>query len=375
MILSGRVVTVSRTRLHYGLNALQDLQKFLALPEYRKSCVFILVDNNTGKYCLPGLVKACPGLDSGSLFEIEEGETSKSLSTAGKIWSELLTARADRKSLLINLGGGVVTDLGGFVAASFKRGISYINVPTSLLGMVDAAIGGKSGVNLQHVKNQVGFFYSPAAVFIDPRFLQTLPEAHLRSGFAEVIKSALVGDTVLWRKLLKHGPGNILAMDTSGRFWDDMIMKTVTFKNRIVSRDFRERKLRKVLNFGHTIGHALESFILGRDDINMLHGDAVALGMIAETWLSQFKAGLGEAEATGITSFLRAGYKAQIDALKDSAKSSTSSYDRIFELLLHDKKNIEGLVRFTMLQATGKPRINMPAGHDEILAALDKLFE
>jgi len=375
MILSGRVVTVARTRIHYGVDALENLRKLLASAEYRKSSVFIIVDPNTGKHCLPGLVKACPSLDSASVFEIEEGEASKSISTAAKIWSEMLSAQADRQSLLINLGGGVVSDLGGFIAAGYKRGIAYINIPTSLLGMVDAAIGGKTGVNLQQLKNQLGFFYSPLAVFIDTRFLQTLPEVHIHSGFAEIVKSALVGDAVLWRRMLRQGAVNILAADISGNLWPELVMKTVTFKNRIACQDFREQKLRKILNFGHTIGHALESLVLAGGNKNLLHGDAVALGMIAETWLSHLKAGLDETEAIGILAFLRDGYRAQTGFLRDFMTGSGFSYDSICDLLLHDKKNKEGQIRFTLIQAAGKPRINLTAGRDDIVAALDKLFE
>ena len=373
MILSGRVVTISRTRVHCGLNALKDLPKLLASPEYRKSRIFILVDTNTGKDCLPILVGACPLLDSASMFEIEEGEASKSLAVAVKIWSELLSAQADRQSLLINLGGGVVSDLGGFIAAGFKRGISYINIPTSLLGMVDAAIGGKTGVNFQQLKNQVGSFYSPLAVFIDPRFLQTLPDAHIRSGFAEIIKSALISDPVLWRKLLRQGAGNILATDTSERLWQDMIMKTVTFKNRVTCQDFREQKLRKILNFGHTIGHAMESLFLFREQNTLLHGDAVALGMITETWLSHLKAVLSGEEATEIISFLKEGYGSQITDF--SASYTRRIVGSMYNLLSHDKKNSDGQLRFTLLRAIGKPGINMPASRDEIADAFSKLFD
>lgn len=375
MILSGRVVNLSRTRIHYGTDALQGFRKLIVSQEYRKSRVFILVDANTGKHCLPLLVEACPELDAASVFEIEGGEASKSLIAAGKIWGELLAAQADRHSILINLGGGVVSDLGGFVAAGLKRGIKYVNIPTSLMGMVDAAIGGKTGINMGKLKNQVGFFYSPIAVFLDPRFLKTLPSAHIRSGFAEVIKSALLGDPVLWRKLLRLGAENILRMDTSEKPWQDMIMKTLTFKNRIVCQDFREQKLRKILNFGHTIGHALESLSLGRDENILLHGDAVALGMIAESWLSHMKAGLSKAEAMEIISFLKAGYKPQADALKGFFKSSPASLDSIYDLLMHDKKNREGQITYTLIQAAGKPRINLAAGREELAAALEKIFE
>ena len=375
MILSGRVVNISRTRIDFGFNALDNLHKMLLSQENRKSRIFILVDPNTGEHCLPVLAKACPGLDSASVFEIEGEETSKSLVTAQKVWSELLAAQADRQSLLINLGGGVVTDMGGFVAAGLKRGIAYINIPTSLMGMVDAAIGGKTGVNLHNLKNQLGFFYSPAAVFIDTRFLKTLPETHLRSGFAEIVKSALIGDAILWRRILRQGAGNIFAMNTADRIWQEMIMKTVTFKNRIVCQDFRELKTRKILNFGHTIGHAVESLHLGNDKKTLLHGDAVALGMIAETWLSNIKAGLSDTETLEIITFLKTLYHKQCGLLKSSVTDTTRILDELCNLLLHDKKNKNGEIRFTLIRSAGKPKINITAGRDEIRSALNTLFE
>jgi len=375
MILSGRVVSISRTRIHCGLNVLEDLPKLLASFEYRASRFFILTDSNTARHCLPVLVGCCPVLDSASMFEIDPGEPSKSLAVAEKIWNELLSARADRQSLLINLGGGVVSDLGGFVAAGFKRGIPFINIPTSLMGMVDASIGGKTGVNLGPIKNQVGFFYSPAAVFIDPRFLRTLPEAHLRSGFAEIVKSALIGDPLLWRRILKQGGRNILASDVCGKTWEDLILKTVTFKNRIACQDFTEKKLRQILNFGHTVGHALESLTLGNENQALLHGEAVALGMIAETWLSHMNAGLSGDEAGMIITFLKNVYAPQILALHDFITRRGITNDHIVELLLHDKKNKDLQIRFTFLRAAGKPVVNQTAGPDEVGVAMDKLFE
>jgi len=375
MILSGRVVTISRTRIHLGLNALKDLQKLLASHDYRASRVIILTDTNTAKHCLPKLVSICPELDSASMFEIDPGEASKSLTVAEKIWGELLLAHADRHSVLLNLGGGVVSDLGGFVAAGYKRGIRYINVPTSLMGMADASIGGKTGVNLGQLKNQAGFFYLPSAVFIDTAFLKTLPEAHLRSGFAEIVKSALIGDPVLWRRILKPGAEAILATDTSEKLWQDLVFKTVTFKNRIACQDFTEKKLRKILNFGHTIGHALESLTLGLENRALLHGDAVALGMIAETRLSQKKTGLSETEAEVITSFLLSAWAAQVLMLKDMIVRGDISIERISNMLFNDKKNKGSRIHFTLLKEIGKPAVNIQSRPDEIAVSLERLFE
>ena len=375
MILSGRVVSTSKTRIHCGLNVLNDLRKLVSSHDYKASRVIILADTNTAQHCLPRLVSHCPELDSASMFEIDPGEASKSLAVAEKIWNELLSARADRQSLLINLGGGVVSDLGGFVAAGYKRGIAYVNVPTSLMGMADASIGGKTAVNLAQMKNQLGFFYSPSAVFIDPVFLKTLPEAHLRSGFAEILKSALIGDTVLWRRILRLGTDTILSADTSGKLWQDLVLKTVSFKNQIACQDFREKKLRKILNFGHTIGHALESLSIGHEARAILHGDAVALGMIAETRLSQLKAGLSETDAEIIISFLRIAWATQIGLLKELVSSGDVTNEGIVRMLLHDKKNKGSQIRFTLLKEPGKPAVNIQAGPYEITDSLEKLFE
>ena len=265
-MISGRVVEVGRTRIVYGTQALSSLQKMISRPTFRNCKAFILTDNNTRLHCLPLLLNSCPALSGAFVLEIEGGEHSKTLSEAERLWMELVSQKAGRDSFLVNLGGGVVSDLGGFVASGFKRGIRYINVPTSLTGMADAAIGGKTAVNLQQVKNQIGFFYPGEGVFIDRVFLSTLPGAHLKSGFAEVIKSALLGDPVLWRKIRKQGISNILNQGPEGKLMDELVMKTVVFKNRICCQDFREKKRRKILNFGHTFGHALEAFSLMRQE-------------------------------------------------------------------------------------------------------------
>jgi 3-dehydroquinate synthase len=392
MILSGRVVTVTRTRIIYSSDALPGLQKMLSAPGYRMSKIFILTDSNTRFHCLPVLLQACPGLSTAVILEIEGGDESKTLYSAEKLWMELINNQASRDSILINLGGGAVSDLGGFVAGGFKRGIRYVNIPTSLMGMVDAAIGGKTAVNLQQIKNQVGFFNAPEGIFIDKVFLKTLPREHLRSGFAEVIKSALIGDAVLWRKIRKQEIDDILNPDHDGKFLDDLIKKSVVFKNRIACQDFREKKLRKTLNFGHTFGHAFESLCSnepGRKlpdnpqdsfrettaSASLLHGDAVALGMIAETWLSHMKAGLSEAEAREIITYLKTGYSCHLDILKARFDAALSGPIRLLDLMLHDKKNKSGQIIFTLLQSIAKPKVNVPLKPDEIIVALNKLFE
>ncbi|MEI6883756.1 MAG: 3-dehydroquinate synthase family protein [Bacteroidota bacterium] len=372
MILPGRVVDVTKTRIVCGAGALKTLQKILSAREFAGCRVFILVDSETGKHCLPLLAESFTQLNSASVFEVPSGEASKSLFTAEKIWSELIAGGADRQTVLLNLGGGVVSDLGGFVAAGLKRGIRYINIPTSLMGMADAAIGGKTAVNLGQLKNQVGFFYSPSAVLIDPVFLKTLPQAHIRSGFAEIIKSALIGNPVLWHKMLRHGSAEILSRDTSDTFWMEMLSQTVSIKNRIASRDFREVKLRKVLNFGHSIGHALESYFLKDQGISLLHGEAVAIGMMAETWLSHEKSALGEADAIEIISFIKGAYNPLTSVLSNLLDPATVG--RICSLLAHDKKNRDGNIRMTLIESAGKPRLNIKVSLAEAASALQKVF-
>lgn len=332
------------------------------LHDRRYQDVFILVDRNTRKYCLPMLLDHVLSLEHVPVLEIPGGEDSKSFSAAEHLWTRLLELGAGRNSLLINLGGGVVSDLGGFVAAGYKRGINYINIPTSLMGQADAAIGGKTGINIGHVKNQVGFFYPSRGVFIFPGFLKTLPAAHLRSGLAEIIKSVLIGNTSLWRRLVKHPVAELLQQPVDGGLWPGLISESVKFKNRVVMQDYRERKQRKALNFGHTIGHALEGFSQTIPGKQLMHGDAVAAGMICATFLSHRKTGLSQAHMESVVSYLRNGFPAIL--IEDQAKAT------ILELITHDKKNLNGLIRFTLISKPGSPVLDVSCSQEEILEAL-----
>lgn len=362
MRLTSRVTSVSRTHIECGNGALRQIDHFLRSNRFDKVKIFILADSNTHNHCLPILHKEVSLLRSTTLLEIPAGESSKSLETAEALWAELLSQGADRSSLLINLGGGVISDLGGFVAAGYKRGISYINIPTSLIGQADAAIGGKTGVNLSHLKNQVGLFYAPAAVFIFPGFLETLPSTHLRSGLAEVVKCALIGNAVLWNRMAGQGAAGILRMPVSSPFWQDLIEKTVTCKTRIVRDDFREQRQRKRLNFGHTVGHALESFRNMNDAANLLHGDAVTVGMIAESFLSHKKCGLPVDKLTQISTFLHSLYPETL--------FSVAAISVLTDLMIHDKKNTGTTIRFSLIKQPGVPVINIGCTRDEISEAL-----
>lgn len=304
------------------------------LRERRYSKILILADSNTRRLCLP-VLHAQTGLPADTpVVEIPAGEAFKTLATCEGVWQQLLEHRLDRQALIINLGGGVVGDLGGFCAATFKRGVDFIQVPTTLLSMTDAAIGGKLGIDFQGIKNAVGVFHYPAAVFVDPAFLSTLPERELRSGFAEVIKHALIGDPQLWQKI-----GRLNALSPAA--CAELLPASIAVKVRIVSEDPLEKGLRALLNFGHTIGHALESYWLDSPD-PLTHGEAVAMGMILET-----RHAWGDQPLTHeIETVIRRFFPAR--PIPDGAQAD------LWQLMQHDKKNAAGVVRMA-LPVPGQP--------------------
>lgn len=245
--------------------------------EQRHSGLLIVADAHTRRLCLPYFL-AASGLPADvPVAEVPAGESFKHISTCQQLWQQMLDARLDRKALVINLGGGVIGDMGGFCAATWKRGVDFVQVPTTLLSMTDAAIGGKLGIDFQGVKNTVGVFQNPAAVFVDPFFLKTLPGRELRSGFAEIIKHALIGDPALWQRIC--GTQNA-SPDL------DLLRDSIAVKVRIVQEDPLERGIRALLNYGHSVGHAIESYFLETDD-PLTHGEAVAIGMICESRVAQ----------------------------------------------------------------------------------------
>jgi|APTNR8051073442_1049403.scaffolds.fasta_scaffold00001_225 3-dehydroquinate synthase len=249
-----------------------DLQKFLSHKKY--SGFAVLVDENTAKHCYPTVKDYLP---PHTLIQVKSGEEYKVLETCSVVWQEMTTAMLDRHSVLIILGGGVLGDMGGFCAATYKRGIDFILIPTTLLAQADASIGGKLGIDFQHYKNQIGTFHEPALTILHGGFLNTLPEQELRSGFAEVIKHALISDKALWDE--------IRSKDLKNQSWDVLLRKSAEFKYSITQQDPHEKGLRKILNAGHTLGHALESFFLANGH-KILHGEAVAAGLIAEAYLA-----------------------------------------------------------------------------------------
>ncbi|NRD20163.1 3-dehydroquinate synthase [Winogradskyella eckloniae] len=322
------------------------------------SKIFILVDTNTHDYCLPKFLEQ---LESGDIavevMEMPNGEENKTIDICTGVWEALSEYNADRKSLLINLGGGVVTDLGGFVASTYMRGISYINVPTSLLAMVDASVGGKTGVDLGALKNQVGVINEGEMVAVDTSFLDTLPKNEMVSGFAEMLKHGLIYDESYWNTLT-----HLEALDISDL--DQLIYDSVVIKNKVVSSDPTEQGLRKILNFGHTLGHAIESYFLeNADKTPLLHGEAIAIGMILESYLSTKICGLKPETLQVITDGI----------LKTFSKVEISKNDisTIINLLQHDKKNSHGVVKFVLLEAIGQPKIDCVVSNNLIMEAFD----
>jgi 3-dehydroquinate synthase len=312
------------------------------LKENNYSSIFILTDENTNEFCLPLLLPYLETEITIEIIEIEAGELNKNIETCTQIWSILSDFNADRKSVLINLGGGVVTDLGGFIASTFKRGIDYINIPTTLLGMVDASIGGKNGVDLGNLKNQIGTITHPKMVYVDSNYLKTLSQRELKSGLAEMLKHGLIYDENYWKEFEEIEELNFNQLDS-------LIYTSVQIKNDIVSQDPTENGIRKALNFGHTLGHAIESFYL-HSETPLLHGEAIAVGMILESYISVSKNLLTNNQFIEIKKIIQKVYTQFLIPEKD--------IDAILEMLIHDKKNEYGKIQFTLLEKIGKSCIN-----------------
>ncbi len=317
----------------------------------RKQKIGVLVDSNTYVHCYPLIEQILP---PHFVINIASGEKHKDLSTCNGIWEEMTYHQMDRKSLLINLGGGVIGDMGGFCAATYKRGIDFLNIPTTLLAQVDASIGGKLGIDFQGFKNQIGTFREPECVLVGPEFLITLPTAELRSGFAEVIKHALIFDSKHWMKI-KDTPWELQP-------WEEHIAHSIFTKNEIVAQDPTEKGLRKILNFGHTVGHAVETHFLHEPD-PLLHGEAIAVGMICECYLSNLKQELPESEVETISNFIIATF-GKIDIPREELNA-------IAKNVLQDKKNLDGRIMCTLLPEPGNASFNIPVTLHEIEESLE----
>ena len=356
-----------------------------AVAESEHDRVFVLTDDTTHECCLPKVATLLAQYDAVPIT-IAHGDQHKTLAALGNVWTALQQGGATRHSLLINLGGGMITDLGGFAAATFKRGINFINIPTTLLAMVDAAVGGKTGINFGGLKNEIGAFADARFVIINTCFLDTLDAENLCSGYAEMLKHALISDERMWAEHVNFdlSQPNLAELQR-------MVAESIAVKERIVAEDPHEHGIRKALNFGHTIGHALEEFALQQaggavvstapnnqttggaaisiapEKKPLLHGYAVAFGLIGELYMSARKADFPTERLHQTTRFIRENYA--------QTEFTCNDYPTLLNLMRHDKKNTSGVINFTLLHNIGDIRINQTATDEEICEALDFIRE
>jgi len=319
--------------------------------------IAILVDENTHNYCLDYLLTSFNSLSKAEVILLPAGEENKIIEVCIQVWEALAEYQFEKKDLLINLGGGLVSDLGGFIASTYKRGISYINIPTSLLAMVDAGIGGKTGIDLGNYKNLIGTIFFPVYTYVDNHFLRTLPDKELKNGYAEMLKHALISEVELWHILVKIDSLNQL-INT------EAIKQSIVIKQTIVSKDPLENGPRKLLNFGHTIGHGIEGYLLNKNPVS--HGHAVALGMIGESYLSYKLNFLSNTEFNQI--------KDQLLKIYELPKMPTSAINEIMKIIKQDKKNKLNKINFTLLEAIGKASIDNFLEEEMVEESLNYLF-
>ena len=341
-----------------------DLQQALsnAIAECPHDKLFVLVDETTHQLCLP-VIAGFDCMQEAQCIVIGATDTHKTLDTLSHVWAELQRMGATRHSLLINLGGGMVTDLGGFAASTFKRGLAYINIPTTLLSMVDASVGGKTGINFGGLKNEIGVFNNANSVILDTIFLKTMDQENILSGYAEMLKHGLISEEKMWAELLNFNLDHLDGLDNLeflvqlGR----MLADSVAVKQRIVTEDPTEHGIRKALNLGHTAGHAFESLALERKPI--LHGYAVAYGLVVELYLCCVKTGFPQNKMRQTVAFIKEHYGRMPITCDD--------YPKLIELMHHDKKNVGTDINFTLLGGIGDIRINQTATEEDIKEALD----
>lgn len=331
--------------LHYNSSVISfgnlsesDFATFLNSPRYANVKKVIITDENVSELWLEHLITSFEELFEAEIIVLPPGEEHKVLEICAQVWNALSDYEIGRKDLIITLGGGVITDMGGFIASTFKRGLSFINIPTTLLAQVDASVGGKTGIDLGAHKNQIGLFSDAERVFIDATFLETLPQKEVISGYAEMLKHGLIADADYWKQLCKIHPKHELEKLLP------LIHKSVLLKKTIVSEDHKEEGKRKLLNFGHTIGHALEGYCL-EIDAPIPHGYAVAWGMVAESWLAHNLAHITLNEFQEIEKVIRKLYPPL--AIYETA------VPRLLELVKNDKKRDEAGLNFTLLSKIG----------------------
>jgi len=318
--------------------SLEAFNKYLKTANYSK--YFVLVDENTAAHCLPILQNQVNDIEL-NIVQIKSGEQHKNFKTLQQIIQQLISHQADRKALLINLGGGVICDMGAFAASIYKRGINFIQLPTTLLAMVDASVGGKTGINFDGFKNQVGTFTNPQLVFANTQFLKTLPIRHRKNGFAEMLKHGFLSGSLLSAEMRND------VLELTGNL-QQHIYQSVNYKNNIVTADFNEKADRKQLNFGHTIGHAIESFSLKNDGAKaLLHGEAISIGFVIEAILGELK--------FGSDSNLVAQIYTNSLMIRDHFKILENKFDALINLMKNDKKNEAGHIKFALLKNFGQP--------------------
>ena len=331
-----------------------DLKAVLDNTTYDK--LFVLTDEHTDKQCYP-LIESVPAIQQAQRVVIPANDSNKNLENLAQVWKFLTKNGATRHSLLINLGGGMITDLGGFAAATYKRGIAYINIPTTLLGSVDAAVGGKTGINFGGYKNEIGAFYPALHIIITAEFLNTLTQKDILSGYAEMIKHGLLDSEAIWDRTINF---DLHTIDYN--LLNDLVMESVLIKQRIVEKDPFEKNIRKALNLGHTIGHAFESFALDNDRA-VPHGYAVAWGLVAELYLSHKLCNFPKETLDLFTQFIKQNY--------GTFEFNREDYNTLYQLMVHDKKNVGDTINFTLLGDVGNIQIDQTADRRMIEEALD----
>ena len=349
-IFSAKILLMAYYFENDGIEALNSY-----ISENNPSKIFVFTDNNTQKYCLKTFEKLTNIKFTNVNFK--NGDNHKNLKTLAALWEQLMLKGGDRKSLIINLGGGVVTDMGGFAAATFKRGIKFIHIPTSLLGMVDAAIGGKNGINFMQAKNQIGTIVPPEFVWIHTGFLKTLPQDEFISGFAEMLKHGLIADRSYWEELKAYH------QNPTDKQLVKLIKTSVKIKDSIIQEDPYEQGIRKLLNYGHTVGHALESYMNYQQKTALSHGKAVAAGMLIEAYLSYKTNNLSEADLNDIKQSIISTYPV-IDL-------SINDIKQIVNLMQFDKKNENGVVKYVLLNSIGSADYNKEVPENLLFEAFD----
>lgn len=335
-----------------GDNALNEFSEWLK-NQSQYSQILLLVDENTLRHCVPDLITAVAQLEGVEFLEVEPGESQKNIEVATQLWMALSELNIDRNGLIINVGGGVIGDLGGFVASAYKRGIDFVQIPTTLLAMIDASVGGKVGIDLGELKNQIGLFSEPKTVVIYPPFLDSLDVNQIKSGYAEMLKHGLIVDKIYFDELKKFDL----------HVTQQLIEKSVEIKSAIVANDFKENGKRKLLNFGHTFGHAIESYFLAKGE-PVLHGIAVAAGMICEVLMSEELGLISAQESNEVVTFLNAHYQ-KLEFLSTDKPT-------IYELMKMDKKNSQGIIKSVALTKIGEAIFDVEVPEQIVFSTLEK---